>query len=95
MRQSDYFQYYGMFAEGFGCFDCNDLFSLLQSKHKRCIRKDRDPKSADIPANETIHNCLRFYYDSTCKKRCFRIIVSPNRAARSQMLEVRHGNDSI
>lgn len=59
----DYFQYFGLFKEGFGCFDCNDLFSLIRTKEKRCISKADDPKAMKNPANESIPHCLTYFYD--------------------------------
>jgi hypothetical protein len=64
-RQSDYFQYYGLFKEGFGCFECSSLFSLLSTSQKRCIPKENDPKAMNYSLNGGIPNCFGFFYENS------------------------------
>jgi hypothetical protein len=67
LTQLDYFQYYGLYKEGFGCFDCNDLFSLVQTTKRRCIPKEDDPKAVNNPDNKEILNCASYQYENSGK----------------------------
>lgn len=61
----NHFVYYGIYKEGFGCFDCNGLFSLAVTQRKRCLSKQDDPKAIWNPTNSSISNCVEYFYSNS------------------------------
>ena len=58
----NYFAYYGVYKEGFGCFDCNGLFSLAITDRQRCLPKGEDPKAVWNSGNVAVTDCEEYFY---------------------------------
>ena len=62
ITEVNYFAYYGVYKEGFGCFECNGLFSLATTERERCLPKEEDPKAVWNSGNVAIVDCSEYFY---------------------------------